>query len=784
MTRVGEGRRMRPREARVRIGSGDLRPRHVGAIALLVAAAAAVASPAGTLVATPVAAPAFAAVAPRSEEPGSGSGSPVDRAGDSPIEPAARYPAADDATVLVRLAPGTPPAGLSGLAPGVVLGARPVPGTSWTVVDTPPGAAATAAAALAGTPGVREVAPNLVRRAFAAPNDPYWPLQEQYLGPLRVERAWERAGQGTGVTVAVLDTGVDLDHPDLIARLVLGYDVVNGDPLPDDDNGHGTLVAGIVAATPDNGRGIAGVAGAASIMPVKVLDSGGNGDDATIASGITWAVDNGADIVNLSLGGPGASQVLEEAVAYANAADVLVVAAAGNTGDGTPQVPAAIPAVVAVGATGDAQDAARFSTRGWWVDVAAPGIAIVTTRWGLLESYSDGATGTSFATPIVSGVAALVRSHQPGLTQAQVARRLRATARDRGPHGIDTYFGFGVIDALGAVNGPRAAPAPSFPKGPTEPNDRPARAHAFTSSVDAAIAPEGDTDWYSRTFGPGTWKIAVSRAGPSDSLDPRGLDPVIEVFRPGGRRIARSSGSAVKGTEAVRVDVAARQTLLVRIANALSARSPSDYTLWVRAVGSGGTRAGAPPPWIHRTTPPDRRTGVGTQVSPTIEFGRDIHGPSITASTVWLLDGVTGRRVLASRSFVPSTDTLVIDPRAPLAPGPYVVRLSGVRDRDGRLVADESFRFTVGPRPDTTPPETTITSAPASPTSAATVSFSFASIGAVAFECRIDTGPWNLCSSPFETTVAPGDHTFAVFARDAAGNEDPTPATATWTYTP
>jgi len=190
------------------------------------------------------------------------------------------------------------------------------------------------------------------------------------------------------------------------------------------------LVAGIAAATTNNAVGIAGVAWDASVLPVKVLNSHGVGDDFQVAAGIVWAVDHGASIVNLSLGGPAESAGLCDAVDYASSMRVLVVVAAGNGHTGEPQYPAACPGAVAVSATDTNGDFASFSNYGPWVSLAAPGIQITSTRSNELYGAES---GTSLAAPIVTGVAALLRAEHPDWNPTQIASHLEQTAQDQAP---------------------------------------------------------------------------------------------------------------------------------------------------------------------------------------------------------------------------------------------------------------------------------------------------------------------------------------------------------------
>lgn len=298
--------------------------------------------------------------------------------------------------------------------------------------------------------------------AAARTNDPY--VDQQYhLEKVRVFEAWAR-GQGADVVVAVLDTGVSAGHPDLKGRVVAGIDLVDPGTAPDDPNGHGTLVAGIVAANVDNGEGVAGAAPQVAVMPVRVLDDDGSGDAADVAEGIRWAADRGAGVINLSLAeAPGQQAGLlaalitpevEQAIRYADRKGALVVAAAGN--DGASRVPYAsdLPVLV-VGAT-DRDDRVWPSSNRDARTLFAPGVGIVST-WNRAPYYGEG-DGTSFAAPIVAAGAALLRSS--GLNSAQARERLTASA-------VPVGEGLGRVDLARAVD---AAPAASSPQAPRSPS--------------------------------------------------------------------------------------------------------------------------------------------------------------------------------------------------------------------------------------------------------------------------------------------------------------------------
>src|SRR5215207_2067521 len=201
-------------------------------------------------------------------------------------------------------------------------------------------------------PTVELASLNYVRKVSATPNDEYYATdQKTSLSTARVPQAWDLSRSTGNQIVAVLDTGVDAGHPDLVGHIVPGYNAVSPTSGPVDDNGHGTMTLGIIAASANNSIGVAGVGWTTKAMPVKVLDADGDGYDADIVEGIDWAVAHGARVINMSLAGPGDNPVLHDAVKRAVLAGVVVVAAAGNDGSPIFQYPAAYPEVIAVGAT-------------------------------------------------------------------------------------------------------------------------------------------------------------------------------------------------------------------------------------------------------------------------------------------------------------------------------------------------------------------------------------------------------------------------------------------------
>ena len=256
------------------------------------------------------------------------------------------------------------------------------------------------------------------------------------------------ANAGGGVKVAVLDTGIDLDHPDLADNIKGNYNAINPTKSGDDDNGHGTHVAGIIAGV-DNAIGVLGVAPEAHLYAVKVLNRTGSGYFSDIIEGLQWCVENGIQVVNMSLGSRSNVQSFHDAITATYGAGITLVAAAGNSGpgDNTVEYPAKYPEVIAVSATDSSDSIAYFSSRGPEVDLAAPGVSINSTYKG--GSYKV-LSGTSMASPHVAGAAALVIS--AGVTGPDaVKERLTSKATDLGGSGFDSLFGHGLVDAENAV---------------------------------------------------------------------------------------------------------------------------------------------------------------------------------------------------------------------------------------------------------------------------------------------------------------------------------------------
>jgi len=301
-----------------------------------------------------------------------------------------------------------------------------------------------------------------------------WVRNEQWqLTTLHARSAWSRS-TGAGVTVAVLDSGVDASHADLTGQVLPGADFVDGTTDGRKDFvGHGTTVAGLIAGRSDDASGVEGIAPGAKILPVRVLDRQNKYDDATtVANGLRWAVDHGAEVVNMSLGGGVRSAALAAAIGYAYAHNVVVVACTGNEVAGSPSTvwyPAREPGVVAV--AGLARDGTGVSL--WSGTLTGPDTVLSAPAVNLLGAKPGGywrVQGTSFAAPLVAATAALVRAKWPTMSAANVINRLIRTAHDLGPAGRDAQYGYGEVDPVGAVS---TAGIPTVSSNPLLPSTAP-----------------------------------------------------------------------------------------------------------------------------------------------------------------------------------------------------------------------------------------------------------------------------------------------------------------------
>lgn len=320
-----------------------------------------------------------------------------------------------------------------------------------TIVRVDPARFVETAEALAATTLVESVHKNYLFRAERASDDPDF-AQQTYLNSIRATEAWDVTTGSANSIIAVLDTGVAVNHADLSARLMTGWNTFDNNADTDDVAGHGTSVAGVLGAVTGNNVGIAGVTWVGDILPIRVTNEEGLASAQSIADGIVWAADHGATIANVSFAPLHADETIRRAAEYMRAAGGLVFISAGN--DSLHHDSEAYDAAVFVGAVDASNQLASFSSTGPFVDITAPGVGIYTTS-------ADGAyrnvSGTSFASPIAAGVASLVWSVRPQWSPGAVAQLLFDSAVDLGPAGRDESFGTGLIDAAAAVAMAQAA---------------------------------------------------------------------------------------------------------------------------------------------------------------------------------------------------------------------------------------------------------------------------------------------------------------------------------------
>lgn len=329
------------------------------------------------------------------------------------------------------------------------------------------------------------IEPNQKVTLSAKPNDELYRFQRN-LSLIGAEQAWDKVHSNTGLTIAFVDTGVDLEHPDLKDNIVRGVNLIDSKQSPQDDHGHGTNVAGIIAASGNNTTGIAGLLWSSKLMPIKALGADGSGDEATLGRGIRYAVDHGAHIVVLSLGLYKYSNFMQEVVDYAEEKGVLLIAASGNDGKDV-KYPAAYPTVLAVGGIKLDKTIEPKSNFGPELDVVAPWMVFTTA----LNSGYDYNEGTSMAAPQVAAVAAMIWAQNPQLKPYQVRNQIRGTAEDIGKAGWDEHTGYGLLRADRAVTMP-------YQEDIYKPNHTRDQAKPLTidKMISASLVGGRDTAWF------------------------------------------------------------------------------------------------------------------------------------------------------------------------------------------------------------------------------------------------------------------------------------------------
>lgn len=353
-------------------------------------------------------------------------------------------------------------------------------GINVQVVDIGGKKVGEAVSAYARNGRVEFVEPNYIAYVLDIPNDTHfnlqWGMDNSNDADIDAPEAWDLTTSTSEIKIAILDTGIDQTHEDLLGKIYLQKNFSDSGSI-DDLYGHGTHVAGIAAASTNNNIGVAGAGYNSSLMSVKVLNDSGSGSYSWIASGIIWAADNGAQVINMSLGGGRSSSTLESAVNYAWNKGVVLVAAAGNSGNPSKTYPAYYQNCIAVAATDSKDKKASFSSYGDWVDVAAPGVNIYSTfpdhdyEIGKNLNYDYG-SGTSMSTPHVAGIAALVWAKESGLSNQEVRSRIEQTADPIS--GTGSYWIWGRVNACNAVGGNCSGVVPTPTPTPTsEPSPEP-----------------------------------------------------------------------------------------------------------------------------------------------------------------------------------------------------------------------------------------------------------------------------------------------------------------------
>lgn len=576
--------------------------------------------------------------------------------------------------LLVKVAHGTLPARATLLqaSPDLRPDAVERLGGCWLLLR---GADAETRARVAAGPSVLHVERDHRRRVFG---DPAYRRYQPYLrASMDVDDAWRHAS-GRGVTVAVIDSGVDPHHEDL-PRVLRGRDFVDGDRRASDPLGHGTFVAGVVAAERDNRRGIAGVSRAA-VLPVRVVNSRGWGRDSDIAAGIRWAARQDADIINLSLGGPRAGALMRDAVRFAVRQGSLVVAAAGNSGGARPMYPAAYPEVLAVGSTDTSDRLADFSQHGAWLDLVAPGVRIASTVPGDRYALGD---GTSFSAPLVAGAAALAAGRHPRWSAQRLRSALVLSAADAGPVGPDPFTGYGVIDVDGLVGGgAKQAVASTGPSRGTTPGS----ARPLDRGSEVRGTPEGTATWFRLPVDSPT-RVAV---GAGLSTARRGVlrgDVELTLYDAALRPIETSDRRSGAGRE--RVSAVVGDDVYVRVSNTAPTRWPGTVGMSLSrdpaSAGAVVTGTGRRPTLLASTPAPESY-GHPRADPLTLVLGFSVQASSVSPRTVQLVDGHTGQTV--ARRVTVAGDTLVVTPAASLATrSDYAVVLDGLRRSSGTRVA-------------------------------------------------------------------------------------------------
>ena len=426
-----------------------------------------------------------------------------------------------------------------------------VPGLNLHILDVAEESSGTVMQSLRDSGLFETVEPDyyahLAAAASVTPNDPSYPNQ-WHLPKISAPQAWSTTTGTASVLIAVIDSGVDPTHPDLSSKLTAGWNFVANSSDTSDAVGHGTAVAGTVAAASNNNIGVTGVSWNSKIMPLVVVDANEFASYSNIATAIQYAVDNGASVINISIGGPSASSVLQTAVDYAWSHNVVIFASAMNNSSSAPNYPAACNHAMGVSATDATDSLASFSNYGNWITLSAPGSNILTTTVGGGYGYWF---GTSFASPIAAGVAALALAVNPSMTAPALVSLLEQNSDDLGTPGFDSSFGWGRVNAYKVVTA--AQPASTVATAP------------LTSSLNA-----GQTQQFTATLsGSGSTTVTWSLAPAVGSISTGGLYAAPgSVSAPQTIIVTATAGTATASSTVTLVPVTAAVAPLTTSLNA------------------------------------------------------------------------------------------------------------------------------------------------------------------------------------------------------------------------
>lgn len=576
-------------------------------------------------------------------------------------------------------------------------------------------------------PSIEYAEPDYIATPCLTPNDPYYSLQ-WHLPNIQAPGAWNVTAGTTNVILAVVDSGVDLAHPDFAGRLLPGTNLVSNTTDPSDDNGHGTAVTGTAAATGNNGLGVAGVNWNCLILPVKVADATGSATYSAVAQGITYAADHGARVINISLGGPASSSTLQSAIDYAWSKGVVIVAAAGNNGNSQPNYPGACNHVIAVSAVQSNDTITSWSSYGSFVSLAAPGAGIWTCNTN--ETYASW-SGTSFSSPIVAGVASLVASINPALSNTQIVSVLEGTATHLGSSGYNMYYGYGLVNASNAVFVAHGGIPPS-PQPPTVAITSPASGSTVSGTVNIAVTASETGGVITQTACYVDGKLIAT----SNSSSP--------VF-------AWNSSSVVDGTHVLQ-------------ASAWDALGHVGSSATVTVTTNNGVTR--PAPTVVITSPANGSTVSGT-ISIAVSAADSI-------PVVWVDCFLDGHRIGMSRG---SSATFTLN--TPSLPNGTHLLQAQACDAGGNLGSSATVSINVQNVPSTTPPTVVITSPAGGTNVHGSLSIAVAAtdaLGITRTECYLDNELIGVhrggtTTFYFDTTyVVDGTHTLQARAYDPAGN--------------